>query len=218
MLSAPQLWLCPLRERYEVATEALLQCGCFASGFQFLARELPDCLQHPEAWLAVIVIPLPEQALLDQRVETVEDVEFQLTVGIEDRLGCLDSTAADENAQTNKERSLILGQEAVAPLDRLAQCSLAFRLVARSAREELQPTIETSEQRRWLQDAHPGRSQLDRKRQTVETGADFGDGGGVLVRDPKIGGDRPRALDEQRHRLVAGKRIRRRQPIQVRYC
>ena len=83
-----------------------------AAGRQPLQRELADRLQHPEARLAGPARSLrPQQALVDQRRDAVEDVEAEARPrAAADRLGRLQREAAGEDGQPAEERLLVGGR------------------------------------------------------------------------------------------------------------
>ena len=87
---------------------------------------LADCLQHREARLAVAVLRLAEQALLDQRHQPLENLTAaQLAIGVTDGLGRLDPAATDEHPEPREQRLLPRREQLVAPGDRRPQCPLA---------------------------------------------------------------------------------------------
>src|SRR5437667_7562399 len=75
---------------------------------------LADRLQHPEALLAVA-----EQTLVDERLHGVQ-------ICFRDRLGGLQRGPAGEDRKPGEEPLLVLVQQVVTPLDRGAQCRLAW--------------------------------------------------------------------------------------------
>jgi hypothetical protein len=72
------------------------------------------------------------------------------------------------------ERSLVLGQELVAPRDRRPERSLALGGVAGASREQRQPLLKPLEELAGREESDPGRRELDRERQPIEPGADRG--------------------------------------------
>ena len=85
---------------------------------QPLERVLADRLQHPEAGLAGGHGLRPKQAVVQQRLDTGDDVELEVAG---DRLRSVQSEAPDEDTEAREERLLLCAQEVVAPLDRGAQ-------------------------------------------------------------------------------------------------
>src|SRR5712691_7579973 len=98
-----------LREAKEVVAVALPETVTVSLDVESLGGVLADRLQHPEALLRV-----PEQALVDERLEDVE-------AGADDLLGCLQGAAAAEDRKPGEEGLLLVREQVVRPLDRRAQ-------------------------------------------------------------------------------------------------
>ncbi len=157
-----------------------------AALLQPLQRELADRLQHPVPGLAVERLLLPQQALLDQRLDAVQDHQVERRqrdrrgararrIAGTDRLGGLQG-AAPEDGQPPEQRLLVRRQQVVAPGDGVAQGPLAGRQVARAAGQQRQPALHPLEHRPRRQRPDAGGGQLDRQRQPVQPLADLGDG------------------------------------------
>src|SRR5262249_3769021 len=112
-------------------------------GLELYRRVLADRLQHPEAGLAVGVRPPEEKALLEQRIEPIQDGSGRAVVTA-DALGRLGPRAADEHGQPPEQPLLLLREQAVAPVDRVAQRPLALVDVARSTGQQRQPLVEAA--------------------------------------------------------------------------
>jgi len=129
-------------------------------------------------------------------------------------LGCVQVEAAGEHPQPSEQRLLLLGQQVVAPGDRVPQRAQALGQVGGAAGEQGQPVGQARQQRLGRQDLDPGGGQLDRQRQPVEPAADLRDRRRIVVGEAegRVGGVRP--LDEERHRgdgrQDGGRRHRRR--------
>src|SRR5207253_1978420 len=99
-----------------------------------LGRELADRLEHP------IPRPLPRedvhayQALIDQRLDAVEDVDVE--PGAAHLLRRAERPAPGEDGEPREEALLRRIEEVVAPLDRAGERPLTIRRVPRAAREE----------------------------------------------------------------------------------
>ena len=126
-------------------------------------------------------------------------------------LGRIETEASGEDAQACEHRLLLRVEQVEAPVERRAQRLLALGPVARAAAEELEPLPEAREQRLRRQQLDAGRGELDRERQPVEPHAELRDRRRVLVRHGEARRDGPRALEEERHRLVPRERLERRQ-------
>ena len=121
-----------------------------------------------------------------------------------------------EDAQACQHLLLIRVEQVEAPVERRAQRLLPLGPVACAAAEELEPLPEAREQRLRRQQLDPGRGELDRERQPVEPDAELRDRRRVLVRHGEARRDRARSLEEERHRLVPGERLERRQRGRIR--
>jgi hypothetical protein len=105
-----------------------------------LQSELADCLQHAEPRLAVGLLGLRHQGLVDERSEPFQDVDSGALWAIarrrDHRLGRLQGEAADEDGEAAKQGLLIGGEEVVAPGDRVPHRAQPSRLIARTASQE----------------------------------------------------------------------------------
>ena len=121
---------------------------------------LADCLEHPEA-----IVALAHEALVDQRCE-------RLKVGCADRLGLHERCSAGESAEPPKQCLLVDAEKVVAPP------IVARRVCCRSGASRVppacgQPPLESLEQgaRGHHPDARGG--EPNRERQVVEARADL---------------------------------------------
>jgi hypothetical protein len=193
-------------ELERVAPEELL----FLAGLaEVLSRVLADRAKHREPRLARIVLALAQETAIDERGDSLERVKLELAVGSRDTLGRLQGGAAHENGQARVQTAFLVGEEVVAPGDRLAESALAGRHVRASCSRKLEAALEAAEQRRGRQHLAPRSRELDGKGKPVEPLADLRDDRGRLVGQLEIGPDGARPLHEQHHRLVLG-RLRRR--------
>ena len=119
-------------------------------------------------------VRLPQQALVDQRGDAVEDVDAQVAAPHRrDGLGGLQRAAADEDGQP-PEQGLLVRRAAGRGSRRWRRASSAAAPAGRarppvsSGSRSLQP----GQQRRRRQHLDPRRRQLDRQRQPVQPGAD----------------------------------------------
>ena len=134
---------------------------------QPLERVLADRLQHPEARLAAGHRLGPEQVVVQERLDAVDDVELELSG---DGLGALEREAADEDGKAREERLLLRGEEVVAPLRRGTQASGGARACpapGAAFRRSSLPS-ETLEDRARGEQLDPRGRQLERERQPVE--------------------------------------------------
>ena len=204
------IFLDPVGDREEVLGVPAPDLVGLAARLEPLERVGADRLQHREARLAVGLLLLAEQAVVDQRREAGQDARAAA-----DRLGGLERAAADEDGEPREERLLVRPEQRVAPVDRRAQRLLARGQVARAAGEQVEALLEPGEQRLRREQLRARGRQLDRERQAVEPDADLGDRRRVRARDGEVGLDRLRALDEERDRLVLRQRRELRQMRRV---
>ena len=140
------------------------------------------------------------EALVDQRRDPVENVDPEILPRIAHRFGRFQRPAVVEDGEP-AEQSLLLGrQQAVTPVDRVAQRLLARGEIAGAAGKRQQASFEPREQRGRRQQLDARGGQLDRHRQAVEPRADFDDRGRVFLGQHEVGSCRDRALHEQRDR------------------
>jgi hypothetical protein len=78
-LRREEICLCLRRERQHVGRVPLLHQVAFACPIELFQRVLAQGLQHREARLAIAAFTLLNEALVDQRGHTVEDVETEVT-------------------------------------------------------------------------------------------------------------------------------------------
>ena len=113
------------------------------------------------------------QRLVDQRSEQVEHPLALDSLAGADLLGRLEGKAAGEHRQAAKQRSLVVGEQLVAPVDRGAQGLKPGQGRARPAGQEAEAIREAGCDLLDREHPHPGGGELDRQRQPVELGADL---------------------------------------------
>ena len=151
------------RQTEEIVGVALPETVTVFLVLESLDGVLADRLQHPEALLRI-----PEQALVDERLQHVE-------VRADDLLGLLEGAAAAEDREPGEEGLLLIRQQVVRPLDRRPQGPLALGCVAGAAGQERQSALQTLEDLGRRERLRAGRRQLERKRQVVQAPADLRD-------------------------------------------
>src|SRR5262245_45405462 len=97
--------------------------GLLAASCEPFACVFTDRLEHPEA-----LVRVPDEALVDQRLQRVE-------FGACDLLRRLERAAAAEDGQAGEELMLLRAQQIVAPLDRRAQRLLAHLGIAAALKQ-----------------------------------------------------------------------------------
>ena len=103
---------------------------------------------------------------------STSDSRSSRTLSLADRLEVGERAAAGEDRHAAEQPLLRLRQQRVAPVDRGAQCLLAFGRVARPRRQHLERMVEPLEQRLGCQEPQPRGRELERERQPVEAPAD----------------------------------------------
>ena len=109
---------------------------------------------------------LPQEALLDQRAQSVE-------VGVANLLGRVDVEAPGEDRQPAEQLLLVVGEKVVAPVDRRAERSLPFGRVAGAAAEEGQALLQAFLKLGGCEDPRPGGRELDCEREIVQPATDL---------------------------------------------
>ena len=174
--------------------------------FKALERVLPDDLEHREPWLGAC--DRLQQALLGQRRQSVDDLEREFVLRIENRFGRFDGACAREHRQAREQRSLVAAEQVVAPVESRAHRALAIGAILRSAGEQPKPPVEPIVQVLRREHAQTRRCQLQRERQTVEPHADLADCRRVLAGEFEVGSRSLSALDKERDRVEAQQRFR----------
>ena len=114
----------------------------------------------------------PDEAVVDQRLQTVEGLDRQPATGRADGDGRLDGAAPGEDGQAPEQGPLVHGQQVVAPGDGRFQRLVALGQIARAAGEQGQGAGEAGQDVLGREQAGTGGGQLDGQRQSVEAPAD----------------------------------------------
>src|SRR5439155_16081738 len=101
-----------------------------------LLRNLPDRFEHPKPRLTVGILSLPQEVLLDERGQTIEDV-LSVDLFVADCLRSVEATTTSEHTKTGKQPLLGPGQEVIAPVDRCAQGPLPLVEIERPAGQKI---------------------------------------------------------------------------------
>ena len=125
-------------------------------------RELPDCLQHREAWLVIDIFGYAHQALVDQRGEFLEDIQAALAVG--HRFRGLQCPSPGEDTKAAKEDAFFFTQQVMAPRNRSAQRLLPLGQILSPACQEGQTRVKPRQERRWGKNLAAGGSQFQSER------------------------------------------------------
>ena len=184
----------PAREIQEVSGVRGGDLGRLTGNLQPFPGVFADRFKHPHPQVASGLVPA-YKALLMQGSDAFKSIHAEL-VRPAHRFNRLKGAAARKHRQPPEQRLLGRCEKLVAPLDRAAQRTLAFRKVT-AASEESEPTIETGQKFLRLKQPDSGGSQLQGQREPVESGANFGNGVRVARVEVEAGADRTRALHEQ---------------------
>jgi hypothetical protein len=149
----------------------------------------------------------PDEALVDERAQSVEHVHAEVGRRPAHDLRHVEAPATAEDGQAVDESAGTGLEQVVAPGDRPAQRLLALREVARSGRQQREMVLEAGEDLVGRQQLDAGGGELDRKRHAVQARCDACDGGGVRVRDLEIRTHRAGTGDEQPHGLELIERL-----------
>ena len=142
LLRAVDLRACFLRQAQEEGRVPSLQGDRLPARGQPLERILSNRLQHHEPGFAAGRLLLPQQALVQQRPQAVQDL------GPAHRFGRFEGAAADEDGEPPEELLLAPAEQVVAPGDRIAERLLARGQVRGPARQQREPTLQPGQQRR----------------------------------------------------------------------
>ena len=108
--------------------------------------ELADGVEHLEPRLGR-VLDRPDQALVREREQAVDDVLAELRRRAADGLGGLELDVAGEDRQPVQQQPARLVEDVVAPGDRAAEGLLALWQVARAGGEQVELVLEAGEDR-----------------------------------------------------------------------
>ena len=146
-----------------------------------------------------------DEVLVHQRREGLEDVGAEVATGIGDRLGRLQGPPPGEHRQTPEEGALVPAEEVDAPPDGLTEGALPGREVDGAVGEQIQSAFEAIEDLLGWERPDPGRRELDRQGEAVESSAQLGDGRGIPLGEGERRVDSRRSIDEEGDRLVPGR-------------
>ena len=86
-----------------------------AAGLELTARERANGLEHAEARLGVGLRAPPQQALVEKRIDSLENIQL---ADVRDRFRSLECPAPGECRESSEQRLLPGGKELVTPVDR----------------------------------------------------------------------------------------------------
>jgi hypothetical protein len=97
-------------------------------------------------------------------------------------------------------------QQIIAPRNSTPQRPLSLRQIACPCSQDVQSTMQSSEQCLWWEQFDAGGGQFDGQGQPIESSTDLGDGRSIVRRELKISSDGLCPLNEQVHRGNLGER------------
>ncbi len=175
----------------------------FAGLDQTIARVLPDRFEQ--------VIPRHSRSLLDVYERTIhesgETVEhaFLHYVGIHAHaFRRVELKTAGEHREPAQYNPLVVGQQSKTPVHRRAKRPMPGKGRAHPSREQTEPIFQAGQDLIGRQHPHPGRCQLDRERDAVQTDAYRSNGTRIFLGDSEILLHLRRAIPKQPHRLARG--------------
>ena len=196
-----------LREVEVGAAASFLDVVALAAGRQHLGGVLADRVEHHVALLVRAILDA-EQALVDERRDTVEDVDADLARRAADAFGHIQLAAADEHGQAVEQPAGAGFEQVVAPRDRPAQRLLALRQVPRARREQREVVLEPGDDLFGRQELDARRGKLDGQRHPVQPRGDPADRRRVGVRELEGGSHRAGTGHEQLGRFEPLQRCR----------
>src|SRR6266550_7466724 len=159
---------------------APLDLGGLAGRRELFPGELVNRVELAKARFAIDLLD-PNESLVDQRHEPIDDVAANVRCGSADDLGDLEIAPADEDGQPSEQPALAFIEEIVAPGDRSTESLLPLRQVAGASRQHAKLMFQSAEDRLRREQLDSGGSELDCERHAMEAGADPSHGRGVLV-------------------------------------
>ena len=215
-LKRAEAWLRDLSKTKPVLRMLVADLGLFAALHQPVQRVLADRLQQGEARPTVGVIVEPQQALVRQRGEHVEELDLApplprgCRVGPRrtDGLNGLQGAPANEHRQASEEALLRLVQQIVAPGDRVAKRALSLRQITGTCCQERQASLEAGQQGARREQLHPRGRQLDGQGQPIQAPADLRHGTCVVIAEPELRAHGGGPLDKQRDRWSGPDQVR----------
>ena len=177
-----------------------LDVVALAAGRQHLGGVLADRVEHHVALLVRALFDA-KQALVDERRDTVEDVDADLARRAADAVGHIQLAAADEHGQPVEQPAGAGFEQVVAPRDRPAQRLLALRQVPRARREQREVVLEPGHDLFGRQELDPRGGELDGQRHPVQPRGDPADRRRVGVCQLECGSHRAGTGHEQLGRI-----------------
>ena len=162
-MAGQEVGLRALCQRHHVLGMPHMDRGCLPACSKLARRVFADGFQHREAWLPIARDLAAQQAVLDEHREAIEH-----RLAAADLLGGFRGEAAGEHGQTPQQHTLALVEQTVAPVQGGQQGALALVGITRAYRQQVEATVQPTQQRARRKHRAPRRSQLDRQWQPVQ--------------------------------------------------
>ena len=190
LLLSPERVLRAFREANVVLAVTAADILDVASFHESLGGVPPHRLQHSHTLLATVLGVRDEQALRQERLDSIE-------VDAEHSLCRLERAPAGEDGQSSEGHLFLFVEQRIAPIERRAKRLLAWRRIARSAHQNGQRIVQALDYLLGRQQRRVRRRELDGQGHPVETRADLGNGDGVGFVEHEAEVARPAALYEE---------------------
>ena len=155
LLGPAQVRLRLLGESEVVSRLRAADCRLLAPGREAVGAVLLDRLKHPEARLATCLEP-EQHALVDQGRDRLEEVRVDPAGSVHNGRRRVERATPDEHRQQPEQPLLVLGEQVVAPRDRVAQRPLPLGQITRTAGQKLETVLEPSDRGAPGRDEAPG--------------------------------------------------------------
>jgi hypothetical protein len=134
---------------------------CLSEGLECFPAELTNRLQHHETRLLRLWLALPQQTLINEGGDAIQNRLRLVAQGSGDGFDCRKRHPPDKDAQPPEEASLSGFQEVIAPGNGVAQRPVPLEGILCSTRQEREALTQPGEQGlRWKQ-RDTGGGQLD---------------------------------------------------------
>src|SRR5215469_13052197 len=121
LLWTTQCWLSLLRKLERIRSMRVPYGLQLSPLGQRLQSKLADRLQHHEPRLAILLLRLPQQVLVQEGGHRVQHCGLLLRHVLGHCLNCLKGAATYKDGESTEEALFVRGEQGITPLDRLAQ-------------------------------------------------------------------------------------------------
>src|SRR5579864_2074524 len=117
-------------------------CRLFAAGCETFESVFANRFQHGEAGVGTGPLRMLNQVLIDQRRKPVEQIDAKIAAGITNGFGGFHGASTNEYGKAPEKLLFRNIQQAVAPINGIAECLLPCRQVERSAGQQLEAALQ----------------------------------------------------------------------------